>query len=119
MLINCNILDTLMNSEHNVTYKKSRDEPNSSPCKKRRRSYKISCSEEAPPKRGRKPNRSRHNSDSDDTSEHSLPPSSTLSSAAAIDSRYCRSPRQRKYNFFVDFGKCIFFLQKYSFVQNI
>lgn len=92
-----------MNSEPNATVKKTREESLPSPCKKRRRSYKVSGSEDAPPtKRGRKPNRSRHNSDSDDTSEHSLPASTNLSTTTN-DSRYSRSPRPRKYNFFFDF----------------
>lgn len=92
-----------MNSESNIT-KKIRDESQPSPCKKRRRSHKGSISEDIPFKRGRKPNRSRHNSDSDDTSEHSMP-GNVMTSNPSLEPRFRRSPMSRKYNFYVDFGK--------------
>lgn len=101
-----NFLDTLMNSDTNIS-KKVREENIPSPCKKRRRSHKGSMSEEIPYKRGRRPNRSRQNSDSDDTSEHSLQGNMYSSTTASMDSKYGRSPRAcRKYNFCTDFRKC-------------
>lgn len=93
-----------MNGELN-TPKKSKEDLTPSPCKKRRRSCKAS--EEIPIiKRGRKPaNRSRHNSDSDDTSEHSGQGNCSVVSSTNIDPRYSKSPpRSSKYNFFVEFG---------------
>lgn len=99
-----------MNGEVSTSTKKSRDELPASPCKKRRRSCKGT--DDVPlTKRGRKPNnRSRHNSDSDDTSEeHSIQGSTniitTTTTTTTIDTRFTRSPRPSKYNFYVEFGK--------------
>lgn len=87
--------------------KKSREESVPASCRKRRKSARAT--DEIPTKRGRKPlNRSRHNSDSDDTSEHSLTGSSTNLGLSTYD-RTSKSPRPSKYNFFVEFGKCAFF----------
>lgn len=88
-----------MTGETSAMMKKTRDD-----CppvvKKRRKS--LRGTEDVPAKRGRKPlNRSRHNSDSDDTSEHS----NTGSINIGIYDRNQRSPRPSKYNFFVEFGK--------------
>lgn len=83
-------------------------------CKKRRRSCKTS--DEVPVKRGRKPNnRSRHNSDSDDTSEEHSAQGSTMISQSSYD-RISRSPRPSKYNFFVDLGKSHFCYKKELFL---
>lgn len=82
-----------LNCEPHTSAKKREEIP--SPCKKRRRSCKGE--NDVPAKRGRKPNRSRHNSDSDDTSEHSL--NALMSS---FESRLTRSPRPLKYNFYVE-----------------
>lgn len=77
---------------------KKRDEmPGST--KKRRRSCRT---EDVPVKRGRKPlNRTRHNSDSDDTSEHSI--NSTNMGSFDISER---TPRPTRYNFLVELGMC-------------
>lgn len=89
-----------MNSESGSASKKGRDDVPSL-CKKRRRSCK---GDDVPAKRGRKPNnRSRHNSDSDDTSEHSVQGNTNIS-LINIDNRLARSPRPSKYNFYVEFG---------------
>lgn len=96
--------DTLMNGELSTSSKKQKEDV-PSPCKKRRRSCKGP--EDVPTKRGRKPNnRSRHNSDSDDTSEHSMP-GNVIGPAANIATRYSRSPGPSKYNFVVEFGKFV------------
>lgn len=90
--------DTLLNSEP------SKKEPVAATCKKRRRSCRGS--DEVPVKRGRKSNnnRSRHNSDSDDTSEEQSVQGASLMRSSSFD-RITRSPRPSKYNFFVDLGK--------------
>lgn len=105
------ILDTLMNGEVSTSTKKRDDLP-ASPCKKRRRSCKGT--DEVPlTKRGRKPiNRSRHNSDSDDTSEHSIPGTTSIVTTTNIDTRFARSPRPSKYNFYVEFGNLDDFLNQ-------
>ncbi|XP_017784229.1 PREDICTED: AT-rich interactive domain-containing protein 4B [Nicrophorus vespilloides] len=90
--------DSLLNVEPPLSSRKTREEV-PSPCKKRRRSCKGD-SENVPIKRGRKPNRSRHNSDSDDTSEHSL---QDIANNLVEPTRINRSPRPSKYNFFVEF----------------
>lgn len=92
-----------MNSESGSASKKGRDDALPSPCKKRRRSCKA---DDVPAKRGRKPtNRSRHNSDSDDTSEHSVQGNTSISLITNVETRLTRSPRPSKYNFFVEFGR--------------
>lgn len=75
-------------------------------CRKRRRSCKAT--DEVPAKRGRKPlNRSRHTSDSDDTTfdvpEQSLMSNALLSGSSSIENQMARSPKS-KYNFLVDLG---------------
>lgn len=99
-----NVADSLLNSEAPQSSTKKCREELPSPCKKRRRSCKGE--ENVPVKRGRKPNRSRHNSESDDTSEHSV---HTIGSNN-IETRFTRSPRPSKYNFFVEFGKLALFV---------
>lgn len=85
-----------------ISAKKMREETVPAICRKRRKS--VRGADEVPTKRGRKPlNRSRHNSDSDDTSEHSLTNSATSLGLSSYD-RSSKSPRPSKYNFFVDFG---------------
>lgn len=103
-------LDTLLVSAESTsaasTTKKSHETMIASPCRKRRRSCKGP--DDVPAKRGRKPaNRSRHNSDSDDTSEHSMPGGLNLASTLGIDGRLTRSPKPSKYNFWVELGKYI------------
>lgn len=91
-----------MTGEASAIIKKTREDC-TPPVKKRRKS--LRGSDEVPIKRGRKPlNRSRHNSDSDDTSEHSNAGSINI----GIYDRTQRSPRPSKYNFFVEFGKISF-----------
>lgn len=93
-------------------------------CKKRRRSFKGASEEAAPPppvKRGRRPasNRSRQNSDSDDTSEHSACGSTGVGGAAAVAGFERRSPRPAKYNF-CDIGKiCSLALKRFSFKTTV
>lgn len=83
--------------------KKLKEELGPGSCKKRRKSLRGS-DDATPAKRGRKPmNRSRQNSDSDDTSEHSNTGSTNLGSYE----RSTRSPRPSKYNFYVEFGMFI------------
>lgn len=102
-----------MNGELSTSNKKKEDmQP--SPCKKRRRSCKGTEDTPTGGKRGRKPNnRSRHNSDSDDTSEHSMQGSTTVVTTTAMDTRFSRSPRPSKYNFYVEFGIISFFIILY------
>lgn len=71
-------------------------------CKKRRKSLRNSDDSGPLPKKMKKSmNRSRQNSDSDDTSEHSNGVEHTKTSFNRGD----RSPRPSKYNFFVELGK--------------
>ena len=96
--------DTQMTNEPS-TGKKSREECVAASCRKRRKS--VRGIDEIPAKRGRKPlNRSRQNSDSDDTSEHSLTGSATNLGLPSYD-RTSKSPRPSKYNFFVEFGELL------------
>lgn len=95
---------------------KNKDE---APTKRRRKSFRAGQDENcvivapAPVKRGRKPqNRSRHNSDSDDTSEHSN--LSTI--GGGIDRN--RSPRPSKYNFFVEFDPSLDSNQRIAVLQQ-
>lgn len=69
-------------------------------CKKRRKSLRNS--EDTMPLSSKKcrKTRSRHNSDSDDTSEYSNAESTKVSY-----NRSNRSPRPSKYNFYVEFGE--------------
>ncbi|GJQ66479.1 hypothetical protein Trydic_g4473 [Trypoxylus dichotomus] len=108
--------DTLMNSESGSASKKGRDDVLPSPCKKRRRSCK---GDDIPTKRGRKPNnRSRHNSDSDDTSEHSVQGNTNIGLINSVDTRLTRSPRPSKYNFFVEFDPSLDSSQRIAVLQQ-
>ncbi|KRT83077.1 hypothetical protein AMK59_3972 [Oryctes borbonicus] len=108
--------DTLMNSESGSVCKKGRDDVLPSPCKKRRRSCK---GDDIPIKRGRKPNnRSRHNSDSDDTSEHSVQGNTNIGLISSVDTRLTRSPRPSKYNFFVEFDPSLDSSQRIAVLQQ-
>lgn len=73
-------------------------------CRKRRKSSRT---DEIRTKRGRKPlNRSRQNSDSDDTSEHSSTNIGSSSNVGLISfDRTSKPSRPQKYNFYVDLGK--------------
>jgi Ras-related protein Rab-1A len=96
--------------------KKSREESVPASCRKRRKSARAT--DEIPTKRGRKPlNRSRHNSDSDDTSEHSLTGSSTNLGLSTYD-RTSKSPRPSKYNFFVEFDPSLNSGQRIAVLQQ-
>lgn len=104
----CFFVDTLSNAADATTSTKKNQVPGT--CKKRRRSFKGPVEEVAlPAKRGRKPvlNRSRQNSDSDDTSEHSVPGSTVVTGGVAVVGFERRSPRPTKYNFFVELGMYI------------
>lgn len=93
--------DSQLTNEANPA-KKLREDSVLATCRKRRKSARA---EDIPSKRGRKPlNRSRHNSDSDDTSEHSLIGSPSNMGLNIFD-RTSKSPRPSKYNFYVEFGK--------------
>ncbi|XP_008196325.2 AT-rich interactive domain-containing protein 4B isoform X1 [Tribolium castaneum] len=106
--------DTQMTSEA-PSGKKSREESVPASCRKRRKSARGA--DEVPPKRGRKPlNRSRHNSDSDDTSEHSLI-GSTANLGLSYD-RTSKSPRPSKYNFFVEFDPSLNSGQRIAVLQQ-
>ncbi|CAH1982016.1 unnamed protein product [Acanthoscelides obtectus] len=94
--------------------KKSKDDITMAPCKKRRKSVRSS-DENMMTKRGRKTqNRSRHNSDSDDMSEHSNTGSSRIQSY----DRANRSPRPSKYNFFVEFDPSLDSGQRIAVLQQ-
>ncbi|KAF5308168.1 hypothetical protein FQR65_LT06348 [Abscondita terminalis] len=111
-------MDTLLNNaELSNPSKKVLDNINPSPCRKRRRSCKGS--DDIPSKRGRKPaNRSRHNSDSDDTSEHSMPGNLPLPSSLSVDTRLTRSPKPSKYNFYVDLDPSLDSAQRIAILQQ-
>ncbi|KAF5303613.1 hypothetical protein FQA39_LY09860 [Lamprigera yunnana] len=111
-------MDTLLNNpELSNSNKKIQDSISASPCRKRRRSCKGS--DDVPLKRGRKPaNRSRHNSDSDDTSEHSIPGNLSLPSGMSIDTRLSRSPKPSKYNFYVDLDPSLDSAQRIAILQQ-
>ncbi|XP_019870639.2 AT-rich interactive domain-containing protein 4B isoform X2 [Aethina tumida] len=100
--------DTQMTSEAGGS--KKRDEmPGST--KKRRRSCRT---EDVPVKRGRKPlNRTRHNSDSDDTSEHSI--NSTNMGSFDISER---TPRPTRYNFLVELDDSMDSVQRIAMLQQ-
>lgn len=111
-------MDALLNNpDLNNPNKKTQDNVSPSPCRKRRRSCKGL--DDIPLKRGRKPaNRSRHNSDSDDTSEHSMPGNVPLSSGLSVDARITRSPKPSKYNFFVDLDPSLDSAQRIAILQQ-
>ncbi|XP_063918566.1 AT-rich interactive domain-containing protein 4B-like isoform X2 [Zophobas morio] len=107
--------DTQMTNEPS-TGKKSREECVAASCRKRRKS--VRGIDEIPAKRGRKPlNRSRQNSDSDDTSEHSLTGSATNLGLPSYD-RTSKSPRPSKYNFFVEFDPSLNSGQRIAVLQQ-
>ncbi|RZC38979.1 AT-rich interactive domain-containing protein 4B, partial [Asbolus verrucosus] len=107
--------DTQMTNEPS-SGKKSREESVPASCRKRRKSTRAS--DEIPSKRGRKPlNRSRHNSDSDDTSEHSMTGPTTNLGLPSYD-RTSKSPRPSKYNFFVEFDPSLNSGQRIAVLQQ-
>ncbi|KAK5647626.1 hypothetical protein RI129_002518 [Pyrocoelia pectoralis] len=80
--------------------------------------YSEDGSDDVPIKRGRKPtNRSRHNSDSDDTSEHSIG-NLPLSSSINLDTRLTRSPKPSKYNFYVELDPSLDSAQRIAILQQ-
>ncbi|KAG5900579.1 AT-rich interactive domain-containing protein 4B [Gonioctena quinquepunctata] len=105
--------DTQMTGESAM--KKLKDLVSAS-CKKRRKS--LRSSDDTMPssiKRIKKSqNRSRHNSDSDDTSEHS----NTGSAKIPSYDRSNRSPRPSKYNFFVEFDPSLDSGQRIAVLQQ-
>ncbi|XP_018568541.1 AT-rich interactive domain-containing protein 4B isoform X2 [Anoplophora glabripennis] len=105
--------DTQMTSDTSIV-KKLKEELTPGSCKKRRKSLRGS-DDATPAKRGRKPvNRSRQNSDSDDTSEHS----NTGSTNIGLYERSTRSPRPSKYNFYVEFDPSLDSGQRIAVLQQ-
>ncbi|XP_074035851.1 uncharacterized protein [Leptinotarsa decemlineata] len=104
--------DTQMTGEG--TLKKLKDLVPAS-CRKRRKSLRNSDDTMPSIKRCKKShNRSRHNSDSDDTSEHS----NTGSTKIPSYDRSNRSPRPSKYNFFVEFDPSLDSGQRIAVLQQ-
>lgn len=102
------IPDTQMTGDQTLLNKKANQENVPQHCKKRRKSLRNSDDSAPPPTKKNKKslNRSRQNSDSDDTSEHSNGGASGNSMKTSNFNRGERSPRPSKYNFFVELGKC-------------
>lgn len=99
-----------MTADQTILNKKANQENVPQHCKKRRKSLRNSDdSVQTPTKKSKKSiNRSRHNSDSDDTSEHSNGGASGSSTKTSSFNRGDRSPRPSKYNFFVELGDYLF-----------
>lgn len=98
-----------MTGDPTMLNKKANQENVPQHCKKRRKSLRNSDDSAPPPikKIKKSLNRSRQNSDSDDTSEHSNGAPTGNNTNTSSYNRGDRSPRPSKYNFFVEFGEYI------------